>query len=755
MVKAQEWLNKNYPLRERSEIVSLDISGKNLEGSLKLEGFVNLKEIDCSFNKLTDLQTTDNPKLEEIACQYQYGQLKELNLQNLPNLKILICNDNDLTSLDLSKNKNLKRLNVMDNNFSRQNLSFLKDLVNLEELRLGNWNAEKIKKNEYNRLWDSLENLKDMNKLVRLDIRNTDISSGLEYLPDSVVYFSCATDLRSDAKIREIFDMLDKQGKVELMDDGELINSGFIKDFSAKLRAYKEKSEKKEQNIQKKDEICAGLDEIIEQAKKAVSITDLTTSISSLNFFRSSRIERFKKAYEQKKQEVDQLHDLLTAKLKANQDIERTLVEGYEISEEKEGYAEKIKNLADRQAVEDFAKEMIDYLGKQKEAHQLLKDTLKEAEKKLSGKEASFEEIRKVREDLDSLAENNSPEAKQAYQAMNKDNEVTNYIKKLADRLRSYLEKKSKEKIDNPLNEPFVQEVKNRLRNNKEKIKLYWTLEGIYDEFSKARLEGKGIAFYPYTTMVKTYGHTNWKEVGEKFELYLDFGWEELQIILTFAHEISHNSVMIDEIKGLFPSLQHHSLPFWKSLNELNLIYVMSCLPPEKRQKLKNYLNPALYKEELNRGVNIDNFCVYLGNMDHNWENRARLKKYLGADEAEINNEWRFSWERAIELAEQSVKEERNWWNNYFSEVKKRPITAVVRWSEEEQKRKIYIYYEEKTLPSITSAFRDWEKIILSKDKAKKALPKISSRLQCGTCEETIQQEAKIVDIPFRGDGNK
>jgi len=78
-----------------------------------------------------------------------------------------------------------------------------------------------------------------MNKLERLDIRNTDISSGLEHLSDSVIYFCCQMDLRGSAGVREIFNLLDKQKKIEIIDDGGLINDGFIKDFPARLRAFK------------------------------------------------------------------------------------------------------------------------------------------------------------------------------------------------------------------------------------------------------------------------------------------------------------------------------------------------------------------------------------------------------------------------------------------------------------------------------------------------------------------------------------
>jgi len=135
---------------------------------------------------------------------------------------------------------------MMDNNLPDQNLSFLEPLIRLEKLLLGNWNTERVKKRLYNRFSGSLEPLKKMSWLARLDIRNTDISEGLEHLPASVVYFSCETNLRSGAKVKNFFEALSKQGRVELIDDGELLNSGFIKNFPALLKSYKKTKETKE-----------------------------------------------------------------------------------------------------------------------------------------------------------------------------------------------------------------------------------------------------------------------------------------------------------------------------------------------------------------------------------------------------------------------------------------------------------------------------------------------------------------------------
>lgn len=85
-INAQDWLDKKYPAngvcqrdndlenksKKREDITHLDIrkgkigsifNGKNLAGSLNLEGFTNLEELNCPHNKLTSLKIVNCPKI--------------------------------------------------------------------------------------------------------------------------------------------------------------------------------------------------------------------------------------------------------------------------------------------------------------------------------------------------------------------------------------------------------------------------------------------------------------------------------------------------------------------------------------------------------------------------------------------------------------------------------------------------------------------------------------------------------------------
>ncbi|CAI2175668.1 14111_t:CDS:2 [Funneliformis geosporum] len=92
----------------------------------------------------------------------------DLDLSEFEGLTVLNCRGNKLTKLDISKNTNLTLLMCYDN-----------ELTNL-----------------------------DLIKLERLDISNTDIDRGLEYLPNTVQELKFSSGERTDSKVKRIEEQL-------------------------------------------------------------------------------------------------------------------------------------------------------------------------------------------------------------------------------------------------------------------------------------------------------------------------------------------------------------------------------------------------------------------------------------------------------------------------------------------------------------------------------------------------------------------
>lgn len=224
-IPAQEYLDCFYPRdgtcklkneshsvnnfgKKRNEITKLYISYRELQGTLKLDDFVNLKELWFYHNQLT--------------------------------------------SLDLNQNSKLEVLDIKDNNFFEQDLSFLGHLVNLKMLWIGNeTDQERVDRGIYNRFCGSLEPLKNLTKLEQVYINDTDLDSGLEYLPNSVEDFCCLVRLRKDARVKIIADLFaNDQGVIETQSMkkhfGES-SSTAIKNFPQKLQAYKQKLQEQSQ----------------------------------------------------------------------------------------------------------------------------------------------------------------------------------------------------------------------------------------------------------------------------------------------------------------------------------------------------------------------------------------------------------------------------------------------------------------------------------------------------------------------------
>lgn len=107
----------------------------------------------------TPLELSKNSKLKDLDCSY--NGLTELDVSVLPDLEKLVCDGNELVSLDLSRNPRLKELECSNNKLPELDVSGLSDL---EKLKC-KWNAI-----------TSLD-LSQTTKLVELDCSNNKLTS--------------------------------------------------------------------------------------------------------------------------------------------------------------------------------------------------------------------------------------------------------------------------------------------------------------------------------------------------------------------------------------------------------------------------------------------------------------------------------------------------------------------------------------------------------------------------------------------------
>jgi len=101
-----------------SSVIKIDVSRCKLRSliELKLERFTNLQELNCSYNKLTNLYGLSNCKsLQELNCEK--NRITKLDgISNCTSLQRLLCYSNHLTNLnDISNCISLQSLNCSRN----------------------------------------------------------------------------------------------------------------------------------------------------------------------------------------------------------------------------------------------------------------------------------------------------------------------------------------------------------------------------------------------------------------------------------------------------------------------------------------------------------------------------------------------------------------------------------------------------------------------------------------------------------------
>ncbi|CAI2177706.1 4822_t:CDS:10, partial [Funneliformis geosporum] len=160
----------------------------------------NLEVLECGNNKLSKLVGVNEClNLTELDCRD--NQLNNLDISNCQQLKKLYCNGNKLTNLDLTNLGELEYLNCSDNQITQLNLN---QQVNLKGLDLTGNN------------FTSLEFTKTLTALEKLNISQTKITTGLEYLPQSLKEIECEGKLKNELETHP--KLMEEAGKEKISD---------------------------------------------------------------------------------------------------------------------------------------------------------------------------------------------------------------------------------------------------------------------------------------------------------------------------------------------------------------------------------------------------------------------------------------------------------------------------------------------------------------------------------------------------------
>ena len=97
---------------EAEAVTQISVSGKDIASLEGLENFPNLVQLDCSYNKLSTIDLSGNPKLAILSIAHNLFTSIDLSKVSL---FTFVCFDNNLSSLDLSGQTNLQSISCGGN----------------------------------------------------------------------------------------------------------------------------------------------------------------------------------------------------------------------------------------------------------------------------------------------------------------------------------------------------------------------------------------------------------------------------------------------------------------------------------------------------------------------------------------------------------------------------------------------------------------------------------------------------------------
>ncbi|RUA11343.1 MAG: hypothetical protein DSY82_03700 [Flavobacteriia bacterium] len=179
-------------IEDFTALETLDCS-QNKISNLNLSSNTHLKELKCVMNGMRNLDVSNNTKLESLNCAY--NQLNHLDITNSTKLRVLAYSNNNISNLNLSPNIQLEKIYCSHNSISTIDLSNNTKLKELD-ISLNYFSSIDLSKNI------QLEKLQchQNPRLKQLDVSTNVNLSVLNCLNNHLT----ALDLHNNVKLKEL-----------------------------------------------------------------------------------------------------------------------------------------------------------------------------------------------------------------------------------------------------------------------------------------------------------------------------------------------------------------------------------------------------------------------------------------------------------------------------------------------------------------------------------------------------------------------
>ena len=191
-------LNGKIRTKKISEIQHLKIDNLKIEDLKGIEDFGSLKTLNCSNNRIKELNIGENTSLIKLECNG--NQLTSLDVSNNTALTYLSCNDNLLTEIDVSSNTFLKSLYCANNQLSSL------DVIKNTSLKYFSFNSNQLTEIDVSENTSLVLLYCDDNQLTTLDISKNTSLKILSCKHNNFDYKTFQSQFESRTKQEEIYD---------------------------------------------------------------------------------------------------------------------------------------------------------------------------------------------------------------------------------------------------------------------------------------------------------------------------------------------------------------------------------------------------------------------------------------------------------------------------------------------------------------------------------------------------------------------